>query len=238
MIEHQESPDISEFTAEILKVEDNYAIIERLGSCAPVFASEIYAKLQLELYWNRKDIFGVIALSRAGIQHCLVAAHLTTYQTQAEELRVRAKALSYNLASFTWPGWDQNGIELTKSDIAIGLEAARLNLRLAVELDRPAKAKANAFWLLGAHEIAADRLPEATETFSRGMKYAVDGGEPLLGQMLEGYARLSQVLADASSTEARKAFDRAVAHLKEGESEEAQEYARQLPVVLAFFSAH
>ncbi len=58
-----------------------------------------------------------------------------------------AKAISYNLASFSWPGWDEQEIELCVSDIAMELDAAKLNLRLTIELKRGAGPMRKAHWL-------------------------------------------------------------------------------------------
>ena len=58
-----------------------------------------------------------------------------------------AKAISYNLASFSWLEWDEQRIELSVSDIAMELDAAKLNLRLAIKLKRGAGPMRKAHWL-------------------------------------------------------------------------------------------
>ncbi|HYF34867.1 MAG TPA: hypothetical protein VD994_06200 [Prosthecobacter sp.] len=216
--------------------QDSYAAIELLEGHEPVLAAAVYEQVQLECYWKRKDLPSVVALSRAGIQFCLGNALKANDPKTAGAFRETAKGLAYNLASFTWTGWDEAGIVVTSADLKAGQDAARLNLRLAEELKRPAKGKANAHWILGAHELAVNRLPEAKEAFHRGKTHAVLGGETLMEQMFEGYSLLTEVLDSRDNAEAKRAFDDVVKALNAEGSEDAREYARQLTVALTVFS--
>ena len=94
----------------------------------------------------------MIALARAGIHRALFEADRvpTADPDAAEALRGQAKTIAYDLGANLWPGWQDEGIVLTPADLTTGLEAARLNLRLAEQLGRPALPRCNAHWLLGA----------------------------------------------------------------------------------------
>ena len=104
----------------------------------PLLVAEAYYDLVKALYWERRNIPQVVAMSRAGIQYCSDQAEkaaASDWET-AYALRSGAKRLAFNLASFTWPGWNEPLIVLEPLHVSEGLDAARLNLRLALELDK------------------------------------------------------------------------------------------------------
>ena len=109
---------------------------------------------------------------------------------KAKELRSAAKRLAYDLGSFTWPGWDEPGIELSAAYLAFGREAAQLNLRLAHELDKGALPISRANWLLGAHCLAAREFQEAARYFAEAHADATAGSndEALLNQRYRALA--------------------------------------------------
>jgi hypothetical protein len=209
---------------------DSRAIEASLAASDPQRAAEALATAQRELYWTHKGIPAVVTLSGAGIAHLLKIARQSPEAAGAGH---EAKALAFNLGSFTWPGWAEPGITLTPADIAAGFEAARLNLRLAEEFNRPEKAKAKAHWLLGAHQLSAADFASAANSFRTGKSHAARSDDPSLGEMLDGYLRLTHVLADPQNEQARRDFDAAVTALRNASSEDAREYANQLTIALA-----
>src|SRR4051794_31454663 len=106
--------------------EDTYTAIEQLAAMRdPPAAAQCYADAVVDAYWKRKDLPTVVAVARAGIQFTLTTALFTAAPDQVEKLRSTAKAIAYNLASFTWPGWDEAGIVCTPADLAAGFDAAK-----------------------------------------------------------------------------------------------------------------
>src|SRR4051794_7837506 len=71
---------------------------------------EAFNVLVMDAYWEHKDIEGVILLAQTGIAFSLERAESPGDEDQNEE-REQAwksvKVLTYNLASFCWPGWDE-----------------------------------------------------------------------------------------------------------------------------------
>ncbi len=219
-----------------LETEGCLAVVELLTTQDPQHAAEIYLQAQLDSYWQRKSLPAVIALSHAGIQHALGAAVRTRDPEASAALRGSAMALAYNLASFTWPGWNEPDILLTPADIALGRDAAHLNLRLAEERQALPRAKANAHWILGAHELAAGKLARAAAAFQAGKSHAAEGDDPLLTQMLEGYLLLTDVLTrQPPNPGAKRLFEAHLSALHEEGSEDAREYATQLSTALSVF---
>jgi hypothetical protein len=231
-----QTPSTDELLDQVLTLcrdTDTYAAIELLAAQPPADAAVVYKKAQSALYWKARDVPAMIPLSRAGIQHGLTAAPLAADPADATKIWHNAKAMAFDLASFTWPGWDEPGIPLTASDCAVGLDAARLNLRLAFSLDRPDRGKANAHWILGAHQLITGEFDRAVESFQAAQPYAVSGADPLLEQMLQGYILLARVLKNRNDAAARAAFDTAVAALAANPTDDAQAYASQLTTALA-----
>src|SRR5579872_5380750 len=103
------------------------------------------------LYAHR-DVAGMIVFGLAGIRYCLAKSQQreSSDPETSAELKGLAKAMAYNLGANTWPGWDDEGIILGGTDLAIGMHAALLNLRLAHELARGSEVMGNAHWLIGA----------------------------------------------------------------------------------------
>ena len=225
--------DLVALATETLSRTDRYAVIELLVSHDPQLAAQVYQKLQIDAYWKQKNLPATIAVSQAGIHHCLNEAGKAADAGVARNLRGIAKALAFNLASFTWPGWNEEGIPITPSDLAIGLEAARLNVRLAQELDRPDKAKANALWTLGAQQLAAGNYDLAGDTFVLAKSHAVRAQEKTMAQMLEGYLLMAQFLAQPGGDRTR--FNGVVDALRNDGTEDGKGFAEQLSVAMKVF---
>ena len=102
--------------------------------------------------------------------------------------------MCYDLASFTWPGWDEPGIKVTQSDMWAGLDAAKANLRLGKELNKGDLPLSRAHWMLGAHLMAARRWPEAIEHFERATKYAETAVSRPDALLSVGFATLTALL--------------------------------------------
>jgi hypothetical protein len=210
-----------------------YTVIELLAREDAAVAAQVYAALQLDLYWKRKDLPGVVAVSLAGIQHALTAAHASG--DDADAFLGSAKRLAYNLASFTWPGWDEPDLAPTPAEVAIGLEAAQLNCRLADELNRPDGAKAKALWTLGAHQLAAGRYALAAETFAVGRAHAARAAASTDAIMLEADGLLADGLARPDEVGVGARLDGLLAALRQDGTVDGPAYADQLVVARRVF---
>lgn len=126
------------------------------------------------LYWEDKDLAGVVAMGRAGIQYGLAAsAEAEPIDPEAaKEIRMKVRALAFNVASYTWPGWEETGIEPNPTDVVLGYDAAKAAVRLVEELEAEPIMFARAFWMLGAHQLSAGKSARAEQSFSRSAQYA------------------------------------------------------------------
>jgi hypothetical protein len=223
----------------LLTESDSFAAIQYIQQQGePSEVVELYLQTALWLYNHPKNVAGMVAISRAGIQYGLtVAERLAEDDPEAATtLHGQAKAIAYNLGANMWPGWQDEGIDLTARDRQAGADAARVNLRLAVELERDDLPMCNAHWLVGAHDLAGGDYAGAIESFNTALEHARAANNPEFEWMCQGYRWMAARLAEADSEPAQTEFDRAVSELRQLDTEDATFFADQLESVFAFFS--
>jgi hypothetical protein len=160
-----------------------------------------YSEAMRAAYWEDKDLAGAIAIAFAGIGRMLAEAH-SSDATRGYELRSGAKALTFDVASFTWPGWDEPGIVITPPEQRAGSSAARANLRMAEELEKGDLPMSRAHWMVGAHELASAHHEEARTSFEKAAAHADRAGESAEAELARAFAALALVAGDASQTTA------------------------------------
>ena len=216
---------------EMLKGGDTFAVIQFLDEQPdPLLAANVYSALLNDLYWKDRSLPLAIAIGRAGIQHGLSRARQSGDAQIAERLKGAAKAMAYNVGSFTWDGWDEQGIAPSPTDLAIGLDAAKLNLRLAVDLKRDAGPMSDAHWLVGAHQLSAGEYAAARASFAQARQLATGAPAQL---MADGYGAIGMVLAKEPLGQAK--LDEAIAALLKEGSEDAKFFAAQLKTAMDVF---
>jgi hypothetical protein len=186
-----------------------------------------YAALANWLYNDRKDVPALVAVSRAGIQFCLLEAKRQSAENVAvaEKLRSSAKAMAYNLGANTWPGWDEKDRAPSAADLAAGRDAAKLNLRLGVELKRGPEPMGNAHWLVGAHELAASEFVAAAEAFDRSAVEFERAEKADFSGMAKGYAALARHLGGEKPA---SEYQAAIKVLEDLKTEDAKFFVEQI----------
>jgi hypothetical protein len=213
---------------------DSMLVIERVEKKGePIAIAAAYLKLANDLYWKSKDLPASVAVSRAGIHFSLSAAVRDGANEEVrEKLRGNAKAMAFNLGSFTWPGWDEKGIVITPADLWIGYDAARLNLRLAEELKKPPKTLASAQWLLGAQALARKSYDEAMGCFAMFAELADTEPDRLVAV---GYASLAHLMANREVDRHATVFQQSVKLLAASPLADGPFFAQQLQVAHRVF---
>ena len=196
-----------------LEEADTFTAIEFLNQQPrPAEVAAAYNDILKELYWKKRDINAVIALGRAGIQYCSDKAETAAAagdMQQAYALRSAAKQLSYNVASFTWPGWNEPDLALNTVQIAAGLDAARQNLRLALELDKPDLALSRAYWMLGGHLLACGTVAAAEAHYGRAQMYALRADEEAEAALSYAFCQLAYWLLERAQEERHRCYETA-----------------------------
>ncbi|HLJ56388.1 MAG TPA: hypothetical protein VKT77_15220 [Chthonomonadaceae bacterium] len=173
---------------------DVLAVVERIvAESEPLDAARRLHGLGNHLYWKVKDLPGSVAALRAAAQHGLTAAEGDPERRNA--LRSEAKGACYDIASFTWPGWDEPGIEISASDIAVGYDAARTNLRLAQELEKGDLPLSRGHWMLAGQALARLSHDEAIEHYGHGARFAEAAGVEAERLLCKGFASLAGLVA-------------------------------------------
>ena len=116
------------------------------------------------LYWEKKDLASYVVVATHLLDTARANASGTT--DAAKFFAARSLGLSYDIASFTWPGWNEPGVTVTPALRAAGLEAARLNFELAQNDQLPDGVRKAAHFILGAQLLAADAAGEAIQVWA------------------------------------------------------------------------
>lgn len=193
----QKTETMKETAIQICRDQDTFAAIELLSKQQDAVAAvKSFHEVMHHYYWKEKDLSRAIAFGRAGLQHGLTVAQAlqTTEPQRALELRGAAKGLAYDLASFTWNGWDEPGISMTAADLQVGLDAARANLRLAMELKKEPLPLSRAYWMLGAQQLSASKFPEAIASFTTAAEHARSAKTEAEELLSQGFVALATVL--------------------------------------------
>jgi hypothetical protein len=205
-----------------------FALLEQTDDAAAV--AEDYSTLVREIYGQQKHVPRMIAFGHAGIHFCLTEAKRCEADDPklAAQLRGQAKTIAYNLGANTWPGWNDDGITLTATDRALGCDAARLNLRLGMELGRGPEPMAHAHWLVGAHALAAQDAPAAQASFMRAEQEFARAAKPDFVLMARGYRALALKSAAATRADGDRQLQQALKELADSNSDDAKFFAEQL----------
>lgn len=225
------TPNESSDTETVLKLveADNLpGAIKYLEALPPLAAVQTADNAMTKLYKEHKDLAAAIAVAKSTVNQTLKAAEELKPRDPkaAEELLGALKPVAYNLASFTWPGWGEPSITVSEEDAKQGLEAARLNLRLAQELKRDDHALSQAHWLLGAQLLAQKADTEAADAFREAAKRAAAAGKRNEELLAQGYLQVTALLQ--SPTEANAASE--LQHIEEEllKLENGKEFVEQL----------
>ena len=125
---------------------------------------------------------------------------------------------------------------LTPSEIATGRDLAKLNLRLAEELKRPADKVASAWWLVGAHQLAAREAQPAVASFAKAAALSAEAKQPDGRWMAKGYAAIAKRTVPDSADEGTQELQAAIKELRELDTEDSRFYADQLESVDKYFT--
>lgn len=216
-----------------LAAEPVWTIIEQLNHQPDVLAAmTTYSKLVKHFHWQQKNLPLLVAVGWAGIQYGLIQAK--TESERAHDIQSWAKTIAYDVASFAWPGWDEPGLTIDPTAQFLGLESARLNLRLAFDLEKGDLPTSRAYWLLGAHLLAAGDFDGARDCFGETAVFAQKANAPAESVLAEGYIAIADLLANPADRQARMRLDRVKAEL--AGLEDGPFFVEQLDTALRVFA--
>lgn len=221
---------------DIIIKSDSFRAIEYICTLGePEAVMTVFELVTRDLYWEKKDLTAAMAMGRAAIQFGLTSSQKIEGRDRKVAYRVRsqAKSIAYDLASFSWPGWDEAGIEIDAADLIFGQDAAKTNLRLAVSLRKGDLPMSRAFWVLGAHHLAVDKLQGARKAFVEGIKFATAAEAKEFELLLRGYVYLVDMLQKPDNKELPVEFDFIKSEL--ARSQDGRFYSDQLETAYRVF---
>jgi hypothetical protein len=235
---NKEPTAMEEHASKLADELDVYAAVEYLSEQEDLVAAvKTLNALGQKAYWDQKDIGRCVTYGRAGVQLGLVEGRRVakTDPELSEQLLGQAKAVSYNLASFAWPGWGEEGIVLSPSDISMGFDAAKLNLRLAIELKRGADPMGKAHWMLGAYYLAVEDPEAAKEQFGIAADFEREASPEGKGLLSEGYRVVTDLIAQPDESKLSAELAQIQDQLRK--LEDGAFFADQLSTALRVFAA-
>ena len=174
----------------------------------------------------------MVAASRRGSEYAL--DHAARVQggnpETAAKLKEIAKTISFNVGANTWPGWGDDGVEISCDQRDAGMEAAMLALRLVDELNLGPRRIGKAHWLVGAHDIAARRPQATVDALDKASKAFASAGDHSSEMMAQGYGALARKLGPETRAAAQAELDRVLRCLGREGSEVARFYRSQIAV--------
>lgn len=222
---------------ELYKTRDSFAAIMYLCNLPdPKMTMNTLADVMRHQYWKEKDLVGALAFARAGIQFGLQTG-LRIKQSDPElslELLHAAKGFAYNFASFAWVGWNEPGLVITSADHAAGFDAARVNLRLAIELERGDLPTSRAHWMVGAYHLAECEYGQAINSFEEGIKFAKQADAVVDELLNHGYILLAKMLAKSGDASIPEAYENLKTAFQE--VEHGGDFVQQLDTAYQVFS--
>jgi hypothetical protein len=216
-------------------LDEAYRFIE--AGDDPSVLTLTYNNLAQTFYQQDKDVKTMIDAGRRGVKFALDnAARVENDAPQmVAKLKNVAKAISFNVGANTWPGWGDEGIEITASEREAGLEMARLSCRLTEELDLGHKKMGTAHWLLGAHQIAANRPEAAVAELDMATDAFGAAGDGVSTMMARGYRAMAQKLRPETRVLAQVELDQILRDLAAEASENAIFFRDQIIVADRIF---
>lgn len=189
---------------------DSAAVLESIFRAdEPLVAGQVCNEALCTLYWKKKDLQSALAIGRGGMLLSLASAVRCEKENAelARKLTLVAQQIAYNMASFTWPGWNEPGIAITASDCAIGLDAARTSLRLVAQLNKGAIALSRGKWMLAGHELSAGNAPAARAHYAEAAQHADEAKSEAETLLCRGFEKLAELVGSPSDKQARKALE-------------------------------
>lgn len=221
-----------------LAKHDRAAVCRWIELHSPEVAHQLYSGLTRELYQQDRNVPAMLQLGICAMQF---AEHQAQSAGNPEEKNAwlgRAKSLAYNLSANVWPAWDDPGVTIDATSADIGRDLARVNLRLARELDRDPLVLGNAWWLLGAHELNTRQWTAARRAFLEARMQFHQASRSEFEAMAAGYVRIVEILENNELGDVDQLLAQPLQQLNEDPAEDAKFFAQQLKSVLNWYREH
>ena len=187
--EHNTFPSPVDAALEALEQSDSFEAVTRIlaaGGPEQVIAS--FHDAVRELFSQRK-LAQMVWIGRAGVEYAL------------RESPAEARQLSYNVSSHLWPGWGDEAVNPTTSDLQAALDLARLHHRLVMEEKLDLETVGNSRWLVGAQRLAMGQEQSAHHAFESAKASDHEAHKPVNEWMAEGFQAIALQMMGTMATD-------------------------------------
>lgn len=173
--------------------------------------------LLMHAYWKMKNLPAVMAIARAGIGY---------FDKLGDSAKSDKRIMNYNLASFTWTGWDEPGIVISPADQKLGLAAAQASLQAVREMNLGEIPLARGCWMVGVHHLALKDYLAAIAGLCESESYAAQAGNRGEELLARGFREMAEIEESGGSPAALERFKAELKNL----GDDGVEFARQIEV--------
>lgn len=153
------------------RIDTVYIIGPRiLDQQGPIDGIKLIKKLAWRAYNERRELLAAIQWFQAAIFCGSTLAKVTEYAEEAEEIMGLVKSCHFDLASVTWPGWNEPGIMISERDLELGKMSADQNLYWSRVLKKGLVPESRATWMVGAFDLAVGQFEKARVRFRAAEK--------------------------------------------------------------------
>lgn len=182
--------------ADIMRRHGTAALLERLADAPPLDRLSSLRELTTYLFNVETDPVRGIEVGCAAAAYALaLAAGAPGIHGLDRRLRDEARALYFNVASMTWPGWRDAATARDETVQRVGRDSAASALALAESLAVDTPTMARTRWLVGVHALFAEELEAARHELARSLRLLEEGGREEEVRLLRAYLLMVQAVA-------------------------------------------
>ena len=153
------------------RIDTVYTIAPRiLDQQGPVDGIKLIKKLAWRAYNERRELLAAVQWFQSAIFCGSTMAKVTDDPEIEQEILGLVKGCHFDLASVTWPGWGEPGIDITSRDLELGKMSADQNLQWARVLKKGHVPESRATWMVGAFDLAVGQYDKARVRFRAAEK--------------------------------------------------------------------
>ena len=145
-----------------------------------------------ETIYKGKQLGAYLLLARSVFESAIEGAARSESEEDRNAYLLAAKMTAFNIASFTWPGWNEGEIE--EKDREVGFQFSRVHMNIAEQLDLPPEKRARALWIGAAHELAVKNYAAARSLFTRAKVLGEENNSKETALMNQGWLLVIDIL--------------------------------------------
>lgn len=137
-----------------------------------------------ETIYDGKQLGAYLLLARSVFESALEGAARSECSEDKEAYLTVAYMTAYNIASNTWPGWNEGEIEAEYQKV--GSRFSKAHMKIVEQLDLPPRKRAIALWIVAAHELAVKNYDTARSLFGQARSLAEEDDNEEITFMNQG----------------------------------------------------